>query len=93
MNRSTGRSEDRATSTTISRVEQLRGDSHRRDGLHYGNEPGLDQDRVGSDERMIPQPLSAEQIEEISTLLRAGRRLPPHLFPHLFETPREYQLV
>lgn len=36
--------------------------------------------------------LSEEQIEEIAGLLRAGRRLPPHLFPHLFETPKEYQL-
>lgn len=36
--------------------------------------------------------LTEEQIEEITTLLRAGRRLPPHLFPTLFEAPREYQL-
>jgi hypothetical protein len=41
----------------------------------------------------LPQTLTEEQIEEIATLLRAGRRLPPHLFPHLFETPREYQLA
>lgn len=72
-------------------MEQLQRDSPRDDGLRRTDELGLDQDRVGSDER-ISQPLSAEQIEEISTLLRAGRRLPPHLFPHLFETPREYQL-
>jgi hypothetical protein len=36
--------------------------------------------------------LSDEQIEEIAGLLRAGRRLPPHLFPHLFETSKESQL-
>jgi DNA modification methylase len=41
----------------------------------------------------LSQALTEEQIEEIATLLRAGRRLPPHLFPHLFETPREYQLA
>lgn len=39
------------------------------------------------------QALTEEQIEEIAGLLRSGRRLPPHLFPHLFETPREYQLA
>ena len=37
--------------------------------------------------------LTEDQIEEITTLLREGRRLPPHLFPHLFEAPREYQLT
>lgn len=37
--------------------------------------------------------LSEEQIEEIAGHLRAGRRLPPHLFPHLFETSKEYQLA
>jgi site-specific DNA-methyltransferase (adenine-specific)/adenine-specific DNA-methyltransferase len=36
--------------------------------------------------------LTEEQIEEITTLLRGGRRLPPHLFPNLFEAPREYHL-
>ena len=39
------------------------------------------------------QRLPDEQIEEIAALLRAGRRLPPHLFPDLFEAPREYQLA
>ena len=39
------------------------------------------------------QPLTNSQVEEIAELLRAGRRLPSHLFPHLFETPREYQLA
>jgi hypothetical protein len=39
------------------------------------------------------QRLSEDQIEEITALLRAGRRLPPHLFPNLFEAPREYQLA
>jgi site-specific DNA-methyltransferase (adenine-specific)/adenine-specific DNA-methyltransferase len=33
-----------------------------------------------------------EQIQEITQLLRAGRRLPAHLVPHLFEVPREYEL-
>jgi len=41
----------------------------------------------------LQQPLTDDQLEEIIGLLRAGRRLPPHLFPHLFETPREYQLA
>jgi site-specific DNA-methyltransferase (adenine-specific)/adenine-specific DNA-methyltransferase len=42
---------------------------------------------------LLPHALTDEQIEEIATLLRAGRRLPPHLFPHLFEAPREYHLA
>lgn len=42
---------------------------------------------------LLAQRLTETQVEEIATLLRAGRRLPPHLFPHLFETPREYQLA
>lgn len=37
--------------------------------------------------------LSEEQIEELTGHLRAGRRLPPHLLPHLFETSKEYQLA
>lgn len=37
--------------------------------------------------------LTDEQIQEITSLLRAGRRLPPYLFPHLFETAREYELA
>jgi hypothetical protein len=37
--------------------------------------------------------LSDEQIEEVTSLLRDGRRLPPHLFPHLFEVPKEYELA
>jgi 16S rRNA G966 N2-methylase RsmD len=37
--------------------------------------------------------LSDEQIEEIIGHLRSGRRLPPHLFPFLFETSKEYQLA
>lgn len=41
----------------------------------------------------MQQPLTEDQLEEITSLLRSGRRLPPHLFPHLFETPREYQLA
>lgn len=41
----------------------------------------------------MQQPLTEDQLEEIMSLLRRGRRLPPHLFPHLFETPREYQLA
>ncbi|MDA8317592.1 MAG: DNA methyltransferase [Actinomycetota bacterium] len=40
----------------------------------------------------LPQRLTDQQVEEIASLLRAGRRLPPHLFPNLFESPREYQL-
>lgn len=36
--------------------------------------------------------LTDEQIEEVTHLLRAGRRLPPYLFPHLFESSREYEL-
>jgi DNA methylase len=42
---------------------------------------------------MLAESLTDEQIEEIASLLRAGRRLPPHLFPHLFEAPREYHLA
>jgi hypothetical protein len=41
----------------------------------------------------IPSRLTDDQIEEITGLLRAGRRLPPYLFPHLFETAREYELA
>ncbi len=49
---------------------------------------------IGLDtEDSSPQRLTAEQIEEITHLLRAGRRLPPHLFPNLFETSREYELA
>jgi DNA modification methylase len=40
----------------------------------------------------LPHAFTEDQIEQIATLLRAGRRLPTHLFPHLFESPREYQL-
>ncbi len=40
----------------------------------------------------LPTSMTEEQIEEVTRLLRAGRRLPPHLFPHLFEVPREYEL-
>lgn len=40
-----------------------------------------------------PTRLTDGQVEEITTLLKAGKRLPPHLFPHLFESPREYQLA
>ncbi|MQB00035.1 MAG: hypothetical protein GEU78_07035 [Actinobacteria bacterium] len=36
--------------------------------------------------------LSDIQIEQITAALRAGRPLPPHLFPHVFEAPKEYQL-
>lgn len=36
--------------------------------------------------------LSEEQIEQIADTLRAGRPLPPYLFPHLFERPKEYEL-
>ena len=32
------------------------------------------------------------QIEQIVEGLRAGRPLPPHLFPHIFEAPKEYEL-
>ncbi len=37
--------------------------------------------------------LSEEQIEELVQHLKAGRRLPPSLFPYLFETARECQLT
>lgn len=40
-----------------------------------------------------PVGLSDSQIEEIARLLRAGRRLPSYLVPHLFELPREYELA
>jgi site-specific DNA-methyltransferase (adenine-specific)/adenine-specific DNA-methyltransferase len=40
-----------------------------------------------------PRPLTSAQVEEIASLLRAGKRLPSYLFPHIFETPREYQLA
>ncbi len=36
--------------------------------------------------------LSDEQIEEIVDHLRAGKRLPPHFFPHLLEPSKDYQL-
>jgi hypothetical protein len=36
--------------------------------------------------------LTEEQIAHIADLLRMGRRLPPHLLPHMFEVPREYEL-
>ena len=39
------------------------------------------------------RPLSEGQIEEVIRRLRAGLRLPPHLLPHLFETPKEYELA
>src|SRR4051794_37565408 len=45
---------------------------------------------VGS--QLLTMGMSEEQIDQVSRLLRAGRRLPPHLFPHLFEVPREYEL-
>jgi hypothetical protein len=44
-------------------------------------------------EEVLLKPLTEEQIEEVVTLLRAGRRLPPYLVPHLFEAPREYHLA
>jgi site-specific DNA-methyltransferase (adenine-specific)/adenine-specific DNA-methyltransferase len=44
-------------------------------------------------EQQLPVRLSDEQIEEVVGLLRAGRRLPPHLFPGLFEVPKEYELA
>jgi DNA modification methylase len=37
--------------------------------------------------------LSEEVIEEILSHLRAGSRLPAHLFPHLFEAPKESELA
>jgi DNA modification methylase len=37
-------------------------------------------------------PVADEIIEEALSVLRSGRRLPAHLFPHLFETSKEYQL-
>jgi hypothetical protein len=46
-----------------------------------------------ADPSLLAHALNDDQIEEIATLLRAGRRLPPHLFPHLFEAPRECQLA
>ncbi|HXN59900.1 MAG TPA: DNA methyltransferase [Acidimicrobiales bacterium] len=48
-------------------------------------------DELAGGEGMQPR-LTEPQIEEIATLLRGGRRLPPHLFPNLYEAPREYQL-
>jgi len=39
-----------------------------------------------------PHALSDGQIEDVVRRLKAGRRLPPHLVPYLFETPREYGL-
>jgi DNA methylase len=53
-----------------------------------------DSDSGGIEEQEpSPQSLTDNQIEEIIHLLRAGRRLPPHLFPNLFETSREYELA
>ncbi len=53
---------------------------------------GMDAERI-DDGGSGSQRLTEDQIEEISHLLRAGRRLPPHLFPNLFETSREYELA
>jgi site-specific DNA-methyltransferase (adenine-specific)/adenine-specific DNA-methyltransferase len=39
------------------------------------------------------QRLPDDQIAQIASLLKAGRPLPPHLFPHLFEAPDEYELT
>jgi hypothetical protein len=36
--------------------------------------------------------LTDEQLEQVVATLRAGRPLPPYLFPHLFEAPKEYEL-
>jgi DNA modification methylase len=63
------------------------------------NSVNPDADEYGAESEGIaaedpgPQHLTEEQIEEITHLLRAGRRLPPHLFPNLFETSREYELA
>ncbi len=52
-------------------------------------DPGLaEQDAVASSSSRLTE----SQIEEITKLLRAGRQLPSYLFPHLFETAREYEL-
>jgi hypothetical protein len=53
---------------------------------------GLDESLEQPIEAVLPVRLTEEQIEEVTRLLRAGRRLPPHLFPNLFEVPREYEL-
>ena len=63
--------------------------------------PADEQERIEEGlEELLPEPASAiasrltdGQIEEIASLLRAGRRLPPYLFPHLFQTAREYELT
>lgn len=51
---------------------------------------GEDQD---SDGEPLTQRFSEAQVQEIATYLRSGRRLPAHLFPHLFEAPKEYELA
>ncbi len=40
-----------------------------------------------------PHGLTDGQIEQVVSTLRAGQRLPPHLFPHLFQAPKEYELT
>lgn len=40
-----------------------------------------------------PAGLAEAQIEEISRLLREGKRLPSFLIPNLFDVPREYELA
>jgi hypothetical protein len=55
-------------------------------------EPGDDQGDTESESPRIAR-LSEAQIEEVARRLRAGRRLPPHLVPYLFETPKEYGLA
>jgi site-specific DNA-methyltransferase (adenine-specific)/adenine-specific DNA-methyltransferase len=54
----------------------------------------VDADDVGGEgEPSRPYRLSEEQIEQITTRLRAGKALPPYLLPHLFERPRESELT
>lgn len=59
------------------------------------SDEGVNEDEAANESEGLPLrfELTEEQIEEIADHLRAGRRLPPHLFPHLFETSREYELA
>ncbi len=40
-----------------------------------------------------PHALTEGQMEEVISSLRSGQRLPPHLFPHLFQAPKEHELA
>jgi len=55
------------------------------EGLLTGDGQEPDLEVVDVEPQPLPVGMTEEQIEEVTRLLRAGRRLPPNLFPHLFE--------